>query len=297
MGTKILLCDCAGTQVLDPDRIESACGVSCSKVHTALCTTQLQSAVELMQEGATTIACLQEQEMFQSLAEDLNIEMPGFFDLRDRAGWSDQGADATPKMAALAAEAQLPQPVTPSVDVVSEGTCFIVGPGAVSFDVAERLAGTLAVTVLATDQAEPISRAFDVIRGQVKSVVRSAGRVFHFVWTRCNRFYRVGAVPSHGLTRKMGRNPRVTLSWTFRVARRLCRPRPSVKGICALIQKTRWLSNVWLLRPHSLLGHSKNPCTCVWKKPSAPIHGRNRWAVQTVWMFAQPVQSPQRVNM
>ncbi|NOD45972.1 MULTISPECIES: 4Fe-4S binding protein [unclassified Ruegeria] len=175
MGTKLLLCDCAGTQELDPDRIESACGVSCSKVHTALCTTQLQSAAELMQDGDTVIACLQEQDVFQSLAEDLDIDVPGFFDLRDRAGWSEQGTDATPKMAALAAEALLPQPVTPSVDVISEGTCFIVGPGAVGFDLAEKLVGTLAVTVLATDQAEPTSRAFDVVRGRVKSVSGALG--------------------------------------------------------------------------------------------------------------------------
>ncbi|MCX8953978.1 (4Fe-4S)-binding protein, partial [Ruegeria sp. NA] len=115
MGTKLLLCDCAGTQALDPDRIACACGITCSKMHTALCTNELQSAAALMQEGDTVIACLQEQEVFRSLAEDMNIEIPGFVDLRDRAGWSEQGADATAKMAALAAEAFLPQPVTPSV--------------------------------------------------------------------------------------------------------------------------------------------------------------------------------------
>lgn len=175
MGTKLLLCDCAGTQALDPDRIASACGITCSKVHTALCTKELQSAAALMQEGDTVIACLQEQEVFRSLAEDMNIEIPGFVDLRDRAGWSDQGADATAKMAALAAEAFLPQPVTPSVDVISEGTCFIIGPGTVAFGLAERLARTLAVTVLVTDQAEPDSRAFDVIRGQLRSVSGALG--------------------------------------------------------------------------------------------------------------------------
>lgn len=175
MGTKLLLCNCAGTQALDPDRIESACGIACSKVHTALCSKELQSAAALMQEGDTVIACLQEQEVFRSLAEDMNIEIPGFVDLRDRAGWSDQGADATAKMAALAAEAFLPQPVTPSVDVISEGTCFIIGPGTVAFGLAERLARTLAVTVLVTDQAEPDSRAFDVIRGQLRSVSGALG--------------------------------------------------------------------------------------------------------------------------
>ncbi|WP_299896327.1 4Fe-4S binding protein [uncultured Ruegeria sp.] len=175
MGTKLLLCDCAGTQALDPDVIESACSIRCSRVHTALCTTELKSAAKLMKEGETVIACLQEQEVFRSLAEDLNIDAPGFVDLRDRAGWSDQGADVTPKMAALATEAVMPQPVTPSVDVFSEGTCFIIGPGTVAFDLAERLADSMAVTVMTTDLSDPLSRDYDVVRGRLRSVSGALG--------------------------------------------------------------------------------------------------------------------------
>ncbi|WP_170324626.1 4Fe-4S binding protein [Ruegeria arenilitoris] len=175
MGTKILLCDCAGTQELDAENIASACGTACSRVHTALCTSELETAASLMQDGDAVIACGQEQEVFGALAEELNIETPGFVDLRDRAGWSEQGADAAPKMAALAAEALLPQPITTSVDVFSEGTCFIIGPGELCFDLAERLATTLAVTVLVTDDAQPISRAFDVVRGRVRSLTGALG--------------------------------------------------------------------------------------------------------------------------
>ncbi|WP_377188549.1 4Fe-4S binding protein [Ruegeria meonggei] len=175
MGTKIILCDCAGTQNLDADQIASACGVGCSKVHTALCTTELEKAASLMQDGDTVIACGQEQDVFRALADELNIEAPGFVDLRDRAGWSEQGNDATPKIAALAAEAVLPQPVTPSVDIISEGTCFIIGPGDVCFDLAAQLAPVLAVTVLVTDMAETVSRAFDVVRGKVRSLNGALG--------------------------------------------------------------------------------------------------------------------------
>ncbi|SLN28607.1 4Fe-4S binding protein [Ruegeria meonggei] len=175
MGTKIILCDCAGTQNLDADQIASACGVGCSKVHTALCTTELEKAASLMQDGDTVIACGQEQDVFRALADELNIEAPGFVDLRDRAGWSEQGNDATPKIAALAAEAVLPQPVTPSVDIISEGTCFIIGSGDVCFDLAAQLAPVLAVTVLVTDMAETVSRAFDVVRGRVRSLNGALG--------------------------------------------------------------------------------------------------------------------------
>ncbi|WP_170548400.1 4Fe-4S binding protein [Ruegeria atlantica] len=175
MGTKLILCDCAGTQDLEAEKIASACGIACSKVHAALCTAELETAASLMQDGDTVIACGQEQDVFRDLADELNIDMPGFVDLRDRAGWSEQSSDATPKMAALAAEALLPQPITPSVDVFSEGTCFIVGAGEVSFDLAARLSDTLAVTVLVTDDASPDSRSFDVVRGQLRSLNGALG--------------------------------------------------------------------------------------------------------------------------
>lgn len=175
MSTKLLLCDCAGTQRLDADNIASACGAECSKVHTALCTAELETAASLMRDGDVVIACGQEQDVFKALAEELEIDVPGFVDLRDRAGWSERGDDATPKMAALAAEALLPLPVTPSVDVYSEGTCFIVGPGEVAFGLAERLSSMLAVTVLVTDNTEPMSRAFDTVRGQIRSLNGALG--------------------------------------------------------------------------------------------------------------------------
>lgn len=175
MGTRLLLCDCAGTQTIDAEKLSSACDVACSRIHTALCTKELESVAQPLQEGKVVIACTQEQDVFLALADELGVEVPGFVDLRDRAGWSEQGQDAAPKMAALAAEAVLPQPITPSVDVVSEGTCFIVGPGAVSFELAERLSDILAVTVLTTDDTEPMSRRFNVIRGRVRLVTGALG--------------------------------------------------------------------------------------------------------------------------
>ncbi|WP_424830823.1 4Fe-4S binding protein [Ruegeria sp.] len=176
MTAKILLCDCAGTQSVDPDQISSACDVGCSKVHTALCTRELASAAALLQsEDSVVIACGQETEVFRELADELGVDQPGFVDLRDRAGWSDQGQDAAPKMAALTAEALLPQPVTPSIDVISEGTCCIIGPGDIAFDLAAILADSLAVTVLVTDDEIPMSRAFDAVRGNLRGLSGALG--------------------------------------------------------------------------------------------------------------------------
>ena len=176
MAIKMLLCDCARTHSLDADKVASACDVSCSKIHSALCTRELEDAASALKgEDTTIIACGQEQDVFRDLADDLGVETPGFVDLRDRAGWSEQGQDAAPKMAALAAEALLPQPITPSVDVVSEGTCFIIGPGEAAFALAGRLSDTLAITVLATDDAVPVSRSFDVVHGELRTLNGALG--------------------------------------------------------------------------------------------------------------------------
>ncbi|MGV6805839.1 MAG: 4Fe-4S dicluster domain-containing protein [Ruegeria sp.] len=176
MVTKLILCDCAGTQVLDGSEISTACGVQCSKVCTSLCTGELRIAAELLQsDDQIVIACGQEAPIFRELADELGVDHPGFVDLRDRAGWSEQGSESTPKMAALAAEALLQLPITPSMDVISEGTTCIIGPGAVAFELAQQLSDTMAVTVVVTDETEPVSRTYDVVRAQVRSVSGALG--------------------------------------------------------------------------------------------------------------------------
>lgn len=176
-GKLMILCDCEGTQRLDPEAISAATGLACSPVHSALCTRQAEQAAKLLGQGEeATVACQQERAFFEALAEEIDAPPPGFVDLRDRAGWSDEGDRAGPKMAALAAESQLPAPETPAMDVTSAGTCLIAGPGEVVEPVARQLAGALAVTVLITDEAEmPLSRDFDAIRGRLVRVTGALG--------------------------------------------------------------------------------------------------------------------------
>ena len=101
MAEKLILCDCAGSQKLDAEALEAATGVRCSKVYTALCTDQAEIAAKAIAEGGCTIVCGQEMRFFEDLAEDLDAEVPGFLDLRDRAGWTEDTRDTGPKMAAL----------------------------------------------------------------------------------------------------------------------------------------------------------------------------------------------------
>lgn len=176
MVKSLILCDCDGSQPVDAGRIGAACGLTCSRVHGALCTREAESAAQAMAGGETLIACAQERVLFEEIADRIGAAAPGFVDLRDRAGWSDEGASAAPKMAALVAEAMLPAPVLTAVDVVSEGTCLIAGPGEAVEPLARQLSANLAVTALLTDDADPpVSRDFDVVRGRLRRVTGAIG--------------------------------------------------------------------------------------------------------------------------
>ncbi len=177
MGIKLLLCDCLGSQTVDAAAIGDVTSLDPSKVYTNLCGTQTETAAKAIEAGGVMIACTQESAFFEMLAEELGVDAPGFVDIRDRAGWSDQGAKAGPKQAALAAEASLNLPVAKVVDVISEGTCLIVGAGEAAFAAAAQLCDTLAVTVLQTDTSDvPLDRRFDVVRGQMRNLNGALGQ-------------------------------------------------------------------------------------------------------------------------
>ncbi len=168
MPKHLILCDCSATQTLDPEGLATATGLTCSRLHSALCTDEIESATKAMASGDAIICCAQERRIFEELALDLEVESPAFLDLRDRAGWSDDPAPKLPKMAALLAEASLPIPPEKTLDVISEGLCLIIGASDVVLPAAEKLAPLLGVTVLLTDDIDPpAARDFDTIRGRI----------------------------------------------------------------------------------------------------------------------------------
>jgi ferredoxin len=173
---QLIICDCLGSQTIDTAAIEGATGLKCSRLHTALCTKEIESATKAITNGGVIIACGQEQSIFEEIAQEVNAELPLFVDLRDRAGWSDDPATNGPKMAALAAEALLPQ-IEPKVrDVTSDGVCLIIGAGQVALDAAAKLGEVLSVTLLLTDASDPdATDRFDVIKGRVTRASGSLG--------------------------------------------------------------------------------------------------------------------------
>lgn len=173
MAKKLILCDCLGSQSPDPEAISQGTGLACSKLYSNLCVDQIDDAAREISQDGVMLACQQERQRFEELAEELDVEIPQFLDLRDRAGWGE--GNATPKMTALAAEAAMSVQTGRSVDVISEGTCLIIG-GAAAIAAAAELCETLAVTVLLADGENlPTDRRFDVVVGAVRSATGALG--------------------------------------------------------------------------------------------------------------------------
>jgi len=176
MTKTLMLCDCGGTQPLNADSISKACGLKCTPVHTDLCESGLDTLAQAMPGGDLIIACAQQAPLFEELAAELNAPIPEFIDIRDRAGWSDQAKNATPKIAALLAEAALPTPALKSFDVQSDGLCLIVGASDVVIPAAEQLSTALDITVLLTDTPDIIPNGLDLLSGNIRKASGSLGQ-------------------------------------------------------------------------------------------------------------------------
>lgn len=176
MTKTLILCDCSKSQALQASSFDGIDGIKCSRIHTGLCTTQTQEAAKHIKAGDAVIACLQEHTVFEELADELDVEPPEFVDIRDRAGWSDQGEFAGPKMAALVSDALLVAPPEKAVDVISEGICFIIGPSEIALRAAAQLSEAVSVTVLLSSPIDlPVNRAFDIVVGTLKSTSGTLG--------------------------------------------------------------------------------------------------------------------------
>lgn len=176
MNKRLILCDCHGSQTINEKSLQAASGLECSQIYSHLCTKQLDIAAKEIERGDALIACLQEAEIFEELAEELDVPSPQFIDIRDRAGWNDTDADATPKMAALINDFQLKPPASKLFEINSEGRCLVIGTADVALPAAAKLAEQLSVTVLLNDASEmPMNRMFDVVVGKIRNISGTLG--------------------------------------------------------------------------------------------------------------------------
>src|SRR5215213_5112387 len=176
--SKTLLCNCNRTMTLDAKAIAGALKLDAvPNVASELCRKHVASFEAALKSGDDVlVACTQEAPLFSELHNELKATVEiRFVNIRETAGWSQEGANAAPKMAALLALADLPAPeAVPVVSYESSGQLLVIGPAASALDWAERLAGQLDVTVLITGQSRdaelPAERRYPVYSGAAVKV-------------------------------------------------------------------------------------------------------------------------------
>ena len=168
-GKTLKVCNCNRTMALDAKALAAALesGVPLT-IHTELCRREVAAFDAAIAEGGECIvACTQEAPLFAELNEGAGAKSAlRFVNIREAGGWSEEGAAATPKIAALLALADLPAPEpVPSVSYESKGHVLVIGPADAAVPWAERLAGELEVSALITTSRGgdlPLERRYPV---------------------------------------------------------------------------------------------------------------------------------------
>lgn len=179
-GRTIFVCDCEGTMAVDADAIGKACG---GKVVAGrqLCGAELDRVrPALAKPGEVVIACTAQAPLFREAAEDLgDAASITYANIRETAGWSSEGAQASPKMAALIAGAAEPMPPIALVSLESKGVALIYGRDELAIEAAHRLADRLDVSVMLADPRDvqpPREFEFPISKGVVRAATGSLGR-------------------------------------------------------------------------------------------------------------------------
>jgi ferredoxin len=204
-GKTLKLCSCNGTVAIDAKRLGEALKRKAPVVHRELCRKESAEFQAALADPDVVVACTQEAPLFAELAEQAGSQARfSFVNIREAAGWSAEGAQAGPKIAALLAAAALAEPPpVPEVSYQSGGSLLIIGPGEAALDWARRLSGSLDVSVLLTGKAageQPAERRHPVWSGRVTALSGWLG-AFDVEWvqenpidlelcTRCNACLR-----------------------------------------------------------------------------------------------------------
>jgi ferredoxin len=180
MSETRLICTCDGTMTLSPDALGTQ-----GKPASQLCRAQLDHFRAALGEfAAVTVACTQEAPLFSELAQDAGFDGAlRFANIRETAGWSEDGAKAAPKMAALLAMAETDATPFEVVSMDSNGVALILGRDRVALDAARDLADQLDLTVLlvpGADVTPPRQTTWPVLQGRI---ARATGHLGAFELT------------------------------------------------------------------------------------------------------------------
>lgn len=171
MTRQVNLCSCNRTMPFDAAAFAQAAataGASSVQSFDAMCQHELARFGDAI-DGDALIACTQEARLLGEAAGDSQkVSTVRFFNIREKAGWSKESSFAAPKLAALIAEAMLPDAApTTQVSYKSSGQTLIIGPMSDALEIADALKGAVSVNVLATDRSGELSttRDYPVLSG------------------------------------------------------------------------------------------------------------------------------------
>jgi ferredoxin len=171
---KILACSCDDSMALDGEALRRACRGADVQTARQLCRAEAERFRAIAADGgAVTVTCTQEAPLFSELAEEAGGKAAlTYVNIREHASWSTEGAQATPKIAALLAAAAEPVPDIPYVTLQSEGVILIYGRDEQAVETARLLKDHLDVTVLITPPAAiapPRATDFPVVKGRIQA--------------------------------------------------------------------------------------------------------------------------------
>jgi ferredoxin len=179
---------------LDPTSLGAALNENLT-LHTTLCRREAGSFQQAIQSGEDVIvACTQEKRLFTELAEQtVGASSPiRFVNIREMGGWSKDAKQASPKLAALLAAAQLPEPEPVStVTYKSTGRALIIGDIADAERAAALLGDELDITIFTQGAKNGNAslamqeRQYPVLGGKIESLTGWLG-AFELKWQRNN---------------------------------------------------------------------------------------------------------------
>ncbi|PIT04133.1 4Fe-4S ferredoxin [Bradyrhizobium nitroreducens] len=120
--------------------------------------------------GSLTVACTHKAALFAEESAGRSDPI-AFVNVREAAGWSSEGTQAGPKMAALLAAASVPTPQFQFVSLSSEGVILIYGRDEATIEAGRLLADHLDVTVMLKTPGDvtPPATDFPVVRGTIRN--------------------------------------------------------------------------------------------------------------------------------
>ncbi len=164
-------------------------------VHSVLCRREAGAFQRAAKSGDDlVVACTQERALFLELnretegAPSVDVRPIRFVDIRETGGWSKDAKAATPKIAALLAAAQRPDPPpVPSVNYRSQGRCLVIGDADAAARAAALLADRLDVSLLVDRPGGALAqqRTLAVHAGRVTRLAGWLG-AFDVAWESAN---------------------------------------------------------------------------------------------------------------